>query len=188
MSFDPYYATIIIGIVQLMGCSSGIILMKTVCRRGLLLVSTAFCCLTMASLAICIHMKWNWGSLVSLILFTFSHTTGLSPIPWILLGEIPTGENSIPLYSSFLCTYLDLWETGWRLLARPKQRITPVKVTLRSSSLSLNSNTESEIATEPAQRVFVETFLRQCFFLLLFLSTLSQKWPSTLSSQHACRR
>ena len=100
MSLDPYYATIIIGIVQLMGCSSGIILMKTVCRRGLLLVSTAFCCLTMASLAICIHMEWNWGSLVSLILFTFSHTTGLSPIPWILLGELPTGN--LDRFSHFL--------------------------------------------------------------------------------------
>ena len=107
MSLDPYYATIIIGIVQLMGCSSGIILMKTVCRRGLLLVSTAFCCLTMASLAICIHMEWNWGSLVSLILFTFSHTTGLSPIPWILLGELPTGKyGSIFALLPFSVLYL----------------------------------------------------------------------------------
>ena len=93
MTLDPYYATIIIGIVQLIGASSGIILMKTVCRRGLLLVSTAFCCLTMASLGLCIYMNWNWGSLVSLILFTFSHTAGLSPIPWILLGELPTGNQ-----------------------------------------------------------------------------------------------
>ena len=58
-------------------------------------------------------------------------------------------------FASFLCTYLDLL----RLLALLKQRISKAKVTLGSSSLSLGSNTESEIPTEPAQQVFVETLL-----------------------------
>ena len=88
---DPYYATIILGLVQVFGCSVSIFLVKLVSRRLLLLISMGLCCLTMTLLAIFVHLQWSWASLTSLILFTFAFMMGLSPIPWILVGELPTG-------------------------------------------------------------------------------------------------
>ncbi len=89
---DPYYATIILGLVQLFGCALSILLVKLVSRRLLLFCSMAACSMTMAALAFSVHLQWPWVSLVSLLTFTFSFMTGLSPIPWILVAQLaPTG-------------------------------------------------------------------------------------------------
>ena len=37
----------------------------------------------------------SWATLVCLILFTFAFMTGLSPIPWILVGELPTTMKGV---------------------------------------------------------------------------------------------
>ena len=94
-SINPYYATIILGLIQVLGCTLGLFLVNKLGRRVLLLCSLAFCSLTMTGLAISVHMKWEWISLLSLILFTFSFMMGLSPVPWVLLGELPTGMCTV---------------------------------------------------------------------------------------------
>ena len=94
-SINPYYATIILGLIQVLGCTLGLFLVNKLGRRVLLLCSLAFCSLTMTGLAISVHMKWEWISLLSLILFTFSFMMGLSPVPWVLLGELPTGMRTV---------------------------------------------------------------------------------------------
>ena len=55
---DPYYATIVLGLVQVFGCSLSIFLVKIVNRRLLLLISLGLCFLTMSLLAIFIHLQW----------------------------------------------------------------------------------------------------------------------------------
>ena len=89
---NPYYATILLGIIQVLGCTLGLVLVNKLGCRGLLLNSLAFCSLTMTGLAISVHMKWQWMSLIMLILFTFSFMSGLSNVPWVLVGELPTGK------------------------------------------------------------------------------------------------
>ena len=89
---NPYYATIILGLIQVLGCTLGLVLVNKLGCRGLLLNSLAFCSLTMTALAISIHMKWQWMSLIMLILFTLSFMSGLSNVPWVLVGELPTGK------------------------------------------------------------------------------------------------
>jgi hypothetical protein len=71
-------------------------------KKTLLLLSLAFCFITMGVLAFAIYMGWQWIALVSLVLFTFSFMTGLSSVPWILVGELPTGKNR--LGTRLLCT------------------------------------------------------------------------------------
>ena len=55
---DPYYATIILGLVQVFGCSVSIFLIKLVNRKLLLLISLGLCFLTMTLLAIFVHLQW----------------------------------------------------------------------------------------------------------------------------------
>lgn len=81
-----------LGLIQVLGCTLGLVLVNKLGCRGLLLNSLAFCSLTMTALAISIHMKWQWMSLIMLILFTFSFMSGLSNVPWVLVGELPTGK------------------------------------------------------------------------------------------------
>lgn len=84
-----------LGLIQVLGCTLGLVLVNKLGCRGLLLNSLAFCSLTMTALAISIHMKWQWMSLIMLILFTFSFMSGLSNVPWVLVGELPTERKAL---------------------------------------------------------------------------------------------
>ena len=37
----------------------------------------------------------SWATMICLISFTFAFMTGLSPIPWILVGELPTTMKGV---------------------------------------------------------------------------------------------
>ena len=92
VTLDAYYATIIIGVVQVCGSSTGVFLVNSLGRRTLLLLSTTICCLTISFMGVAVHLEWEWPSLIALVLFTYFFTLGLGPVPWILVGELPTGK------------------------------------------------------------------------------------------------
>ena len=78
-------------------------------RRLLLLISTFFICLSMASVGAFFHLietqgqgsalvkELGWLPLVSFIIFIFVFSIGLGPVPWVLLVELMPLESMVNL-------------------------------------------------------------------------------------------
>ena len=76
-------------------------------RRLLLLISTLFICLSMASVATFFHLiesqgqgsplvrQLGWLPLASFIIFIFVFSIGLGPVPWVLLVELMPLESMV---------------------------------------------------------------------------------------------
>lgn len=105
---DGYYATIILGFMQLLGCLFSMFLIKILGKRVLTLVSLVGICLTFLIVAVHAYINNNlyleqdyglkdsethWIPLIFLPLASFSAHLGITIIPWILIGEVFPNEN-----------------------------------------------------------------------------------------------
>ena len=102
LAISPYYATIILGVIQVLGCVIATLIVNRVGRKLLLSISLTICSLTMSGLGTTtyfVHQDQTaspesflrWLSLVFLIVFVLGFTLGLGPVPWILVGELRPG-------------------------------------------------------------------------------------------------
>ena len=70
-------------------------------RKPLLITSLSICSVSMACIGGCYcaisaygkedATAASWIALACLVIFTFSFTTGLAPVPWVLVGELLPG-------------------------------------------------------------------------------------------------
>ena len=86
-------------------------------RRVLLLISSFFICLSMASVGAFFHLvetqgqdsllvkQLGWLPLASFIIFIFVFSIGLGPVPWVLLVELMPLESMV----IFLDTLMEQW-------------------------------------------------------------------------------
>ena len=100
IDLNEFQATMIIGLVQVVGTTVGTIVLNIAGRRTLLLMSCAGCSLFMGMLGTTFFLKEHepdseivtvagaWLPLASLIGFTLFFTIGLGPVPWVLVGEL----------------------------------------------------------------------------------------------------
>ena len=103
ISLNAYYATVIIGIIMVLGSSLSCCVINKTGRKPLLISSLLICCVSMTIIGGCYYnISWHgkqevsvapWLALVCLILFTLSFTIGLAPVPWVLVGELLPGKN-----------------------------------------------------------------------------------------------
>ena len=80
----------------------GVLIINKTGRKPLLIVSLLICSVCMAGLGGCYYIISSyetldstvaaWIALVCLIIFTFSFTAGLAPVPWVLVGELLPGK------------------------------------------------------------------------------------------------
>lgn len=105
ISVNSYYATICLGLTQVLGCILGTLAIGRIGRRGLLILSSlcSFFCMTGLSLTLWLRHLYpdgdvatalSWLPLVWLVLFTLAFMVGLGPVPWVLLGELFPGLTS----------------------------------------------------------------------------------------------
>lgn len=93
-SVNPFLASILIGAVRLVMSILSIYILKTFCRRSLMLISTF-------SMAICMFVaglftKWiqedattmKWVPVLALLIYVIASTIGLLPIPTMLIAEL----------------------------------------------------------------------------------------------------
>ena len=88
--------------IQVLGSSLGVLIINKTGRKPLLIVSLLICSVCMAGLGGCYYIISSyeplnstvaaWIALVCLIIFTFSFTAGLAPVPWVLVGELLPGK------------------------------------------------------------------------------------------------
>ena len=102
LAISPYYATIILGVIQVLGCVIATLIVNRVGRKLLLSISLTICSLTMSGLGTTTYFvqqdqtaspesALRWLSLAFLIVFVLGFTLGLGPVPWILVGELRPG-------------------------------------------------------------------------------------------------
>ncbi|XP_072934062.1 uncharacterized protein [Epargyreus clarus] len=96
-SIDPNVATIVVGLTQLFGGCITPFFVERNGRKILLLVSTAFCSLSLAVLGVFNYLsdishtsaaKLTWLPLVLLFVFFFSYSLGFAIIPQTFVGEM----------------------------------------------------------------------------------------------------
>ena len=88
--------------IQVLGSSLGVLIINKTGRKPLLIVSLLICSVCMAGLGGCYYIISSyetldstvaaWIALACLIIFTFSFTAGLAPVPWVLVGELLPGK------------------------------------------------------------------------------------------------
>ncbi|KAI9552844.1 hypothetical protein GHT06_020726 [Daphnia sinensis] len=121
-SIDGRYATIIVGVVQLIATAFSGFFVDRYGRRILLLGSAAIVSCSLAAMGSFFYMQAQWGSdvateklgwlpLLSLVVFFVAYSGGYANVPFILMGEMfPARYRSIlgPLSSSFnlCCTFI----------------------------------------------------------------------------------
>ncbi|EFX84289.1 hypothetical protein DAPPUDRAFT_47180 [Daphnia pulex] len=121
-SIDGRYATIIIGVVQLLATAASGFFVDRYGRRILLLGSATIVSCSLAAMGAFFYMQAQWGPalateklgwlpLLSLVVFFIAYSGGYSNVPFILMGELfPVRYRSIlgPLSSSFnlCCTFI----------------------------------------------------------------------------------
>ena len=81
----------------------GVMVINKTGRKPLLITSLAICSVCMTGIGGCYYIisvygkseatAASWIALVFLILFTLSFTTGLAPVPWVLVGELLPGNS-----------------------------------------------------------------------------------------------
>lgn len=95
-SIEPKYATIIIGVAQVIATIVGSLLVDRLGRKMLLNASGALHVLSTASLGLyyyCIGEgtgggDYGWVPLASLVVFIIGFSIGYGPIPWLMIAEI----------------------------------------------------------------------------------------------------
>ncbi|XP_057381612.1 facilitated trehalose transporter Tret1-2 homolog [Daphnia carinata] len=121
-SIDGRYATIIVGVVQLIATAFSGFFVDRYGRRILLLGSAVIVSCSLAAMGSFFYMQEQWGAalateklgwlpLLSLVVFFIAYSGGYANVPFILMGELfPARYRSIlgPLSSSFnlCCTFI----------------------------------------------------------------------------------
>ena len=108
-SVDPCLSSVIVATVMVIGNIVTVATIDKFGRRLLLLISTFFICLSMASVGAFFHLietqgqgsmlvkELGWLPLVSFIIFIFVFSIGLGPVPWVLLVELMPLESMVNL-------------------------------------------------------------------------------------------
>lgn len=97
-SISPEDCTIIIGAIQVAVLFVATLLTDRLGRKVLLLFSSAVASLSLALLGLCFHFKkvqgdsflesYGWLPLAALSVYFVGYSSGLGPLPWVLLGEM----------------------------------------------------------------------------------------------------
>ncbi|XP_059083490.1 facilitated trehalose transporter Tret1-2 homolog [Tigriopus californicus] len=95
-SVNSYIATITIGLVQVFGSLLGVVLIRKLGNRFLLLCSSLGSFISMAALGLTLYVGkqhpefefLEWLPVLWLVAFTISFTSGLAPVPWVLMGKL----------------------------------------------------------------------------------------------------
>ncbi|TRY76638.1 hypothetical protein TCAL_08782 [Tigriopus californicus] len=98
-SVNSYIATITIGLVQVFGSLLGVVLIRKLGNRFLLLCSSLGSFISMAALGLTLYVGkqhpefefLEWLPVLWLVAFTISFTSGLAPVPWVLMGKLFAG-------------------------------------------------------------------------------------------------
>ncbi|CAG7828152.1 unnamed protein product, partial [Allacma fusca] len=95
---DNYYATIIVGVVQVIAATVAALVVDKSGRRFLLLLSEIFMVLSLGALGLFFYLKitdptlaandLGWLPLTSLIVYVVSYSIGLGPITYMIMGEL----------------------------------------------------------------------------------------------------
>nr|WBU86598.1 facilitated trehalose transporter Tret1-1 [Aleuroglyphus ovatus] len=93
-SLEPKYATIIIGVAQVIATIAGSLMVDRLGRKMLLSASGALHVLSTAALGLyyyCIgegEGSFGWVPLASLVVFIIGFSIGWGPVPWLMIAEI----------------------------------------------------------------------------------------------------
>ncbi|EAA15072.4 AGAP009274-PA [Anopheles gambiae str. PEST] len=116
---NPHGAAIAVGFVQLLASMLSGLLIDTVGRIPLLIVSSIFMSLALAGFGSCVYygetskMLNDWIPLLCVLVFTVAFALGISPISWLLVGELFPLEyravgSSIATSFSYFCAFLSV--------------------------------------------------------------------------------
>ncbi|CRK93847.1 CLUMA_CG007374, isoform A, partial [Clunio marinus] len=116
---NPHGGAIAVGFVQLLASMLSGLLIDTIGRIPLLIVSSVFMSLALASFGSYVHYDENngtsgnsdWIPLLCVLIFTIAFSLGISPISWLLIGELFPLEyrgigSSIATSFSYFCAFL----------------------------------------------------------------------------------
>lgn len=116
-TIDPYMATIIVGIIQVVAVFLSTLIVDALGRRILLLVSEIAMFVTTLVIGIYFYLKETghdvsnigWLPLVCVCGFIFLFSLGFGPIPWMMMGEIfsPTIKGKKHFFFFFFSCYLN---------------------------------------------------------------------------------
>ncbi|XP_063588845.1 facilitated trehalose transporter Tret1-like [Penaeus indicus] len=99
VSMDAYTCTILVGAVRLACTVLGSLLLGRVGRRPMLLATSVVCGLAELVGGAFLLGQFpgaSWVPLAAVLVFVSSYGLGLSPVPWVLLGELlPTAVRSV---------------------------------------------------------------------------------------------
>ena len=123
---NEFYATVLLGSVQVVGSGLGSLAVGSrLGRRCLLSASAGLCSASMAGLAAVLCLKEAYPEsgpvqeagrhlpVVLLVLFAFSFTLGLGPVPWVLVGELyPAGARPVAAGATTCACYLFIFTAG----------------------------------------------------------------------------
>lgn len=95
-NMDPNLQTVIVGIMQVVAVFISTLIVDKLGRRILLLISSAFMCISAFTMGFYFHLKINgsdvssisWVPLVAICVFIVLFSIGFGPIPWMMMGEI----------------------------------------------------------------------------------------------------
>lgn len=95
-NMDPNLQTVIVGIMQVVAVFISTLIVDRLGRRVLLLVSSAFMCISAFTMGFYFNLQSNgtdvssisWVPLVAICLFIVLFSIGFGPIPWMMMGEI----------------------------------------------------------------------------------------------------
>ncbi|XP_058124618.1 uncharacterized protein LOC131285661 [Anopheles ziemanni] len=125
---NPHGAAIAVGFVQLLASMLSGLLIDTVGRIPLLIVSSIFMSLALAGFGSCVYYgeanklladvsevsgQNDWIPLLCVLVFTVAFALGISPISWLLVGELFPLEyraigSSIATSFSYFCAFLSV--------------------------------------------------------------------------------
>ncbi|KAH9415336.1 Solute carrier 2 (Facilitated glucose transporter) member 8, partial [Dermatophagoides pteronyssinus] len=104
-SIEPKYATIIIGVAQVIATGAGSLLVDRLGRKILLSASGILHVVSLAALGVYYYVadkhpdtakSLGWLPLVSLVVFIIGFSIGYGPVPWLMVAEItPTDSRSM---------------------------------------------------------------------------------------------
>ncbi|XP_069983644.1 facilitated trehalose transporter Tret1 [Penaeus vannamei] len=99
VAMDAYACTILVGVVRLACTVLGSLLLDRVGRRPMLLATSVVCGLAELVGGAFLLGQFpgaSWVPLAAVLVFVSSYGLGLSPVPWVLLGELlPTAVRSV---------------------------------------------------------------------------------------------
>ncbi|OTF73799.1 Facilitated trehalose transporter Tret1-like protein [Euroglyphus maynei] len=112
-SIEPKYATIIIGVAQVIATGIGSLLVDRLGRKILLGASGLLHVISLAALGVYYYLadkqpdtakSLGWLPLVSLVVFIIGFSIGYGPVPWLMVAEI-TPTDSRAMTSAFATAF-----------------------------------------------------------------------------------